>query len=131
VAGRPAAVTAVGVLGIILGSPAPFWQTGGGAASAFIITGLIVVEPHGAPPSGWAAGNVAEFYELREVLERLGAWLVAENIQMPRHRERFTTALEASAFWSHPTHAPGTTRGLPPGQPQGRRAPIGVTVSAS
>ena len=66
------------------------------ALSRLSSDGLIVVEPHrGASIRRLGRRDVAEFYELRGVLEGLGARLAAENIKMPGHRERFTTALEA------------------------------------
>jgi len=66
------------------------------ALSRLSSDGLIVVEPHrGASIRRLGRQDVAEFYQLREVLEGLGARRAAENIEMPGHRQRFTTALEA------------------------------------
>lgn len=66
------------------------------ALSRLSSDGLVVVEPHrGASIRRLGRRDVAEFYELREVLEGLGARLAAENIELPGNRERFTSALEA------------------------------------
>ena len=66
------------------------------ALSRLSSDGLIVVEPHrGASIRRLGRRDVAEFYELREVLEGLGARLAAENIDLPGNRERFIGALEA------------------------------------
>lgn len=66
------------------------------ALSRLSSDGLIVVEPHrGASIRRLGRRDVAEFYELREVLEGLGARLAAQNIDLPGNRERFTSAWEA------------------------------------
>jgi len=66
-----------------------------------------VVEPHRAASiRRLGRRDVAEFYELREVLEGLAARLAAENIELPGNRERFTCALEAMRHATSATQMP-------------------------
>jgi len=66
------------------------------ALSRLSSDGLIVVEPHrGASIRRLSRRDVAQFYQLREVLEGLAARLAAAGIDAPGHRDHFTAVLEA------------------------------------
>lgn len=66
------------------------------ALSRLSSDGLITITPHrGAAIRRLSRAEVAQFYELREVLEGLAARLTAQRIGEPGHRERLTDALTA------------------------------------
>ena len=66
------------------------------ALSRLASDGIVTIEPHrGASITRLSRDDVAQLYELREVVEGLAARLAAERIDQPGHRERLSAALEA------------------------------------
>jgi DNA-binding GntR family transcriptional regulator len=77
------------------------------ALSRLASDGIVTIEPHrGASIRRLNRDDVAQLYELREVLEGLAARLAAEHIDEPGHRDRLTAALETMRTVASTAHMP-------------------------